>query len=863
VKREITLYTLGLSLVLPSAVSQTVASAPTSPPIAAASAPTPVPPLVPYAGVAFDAQGKPLANSASISFLIFKDETGGEPLFVETQTVAFDPTGHYKVQLGATLPNGLPTDLFSTGEARWLEVQIAGEAPQPRVLLVSVPYALKAGDAATIGGLPASAFALAGSGASTRNTAAPNLTSDIIADVTTTGGMAGFIPEFNGTATIVDSPLFIRGANVGISTTTPTATLDVNGTALLIGLLTANGGASIGGALTLPATATATAAGGFDSQLLKLYTSGYNSSTHAVVDPRFEWQAVHAGNGTASPSATLNLLSSATSAAATQTGFSFNINGTMNFAHGQTFPGTGTITGVTAGMDLTGGGTSGNVTLNLDTTKILTGVTAGTGLLGGGTSGNITLGLNPSIVPLLASNNSFTGNQAVAGDLSVSGAASAGTVNAANAFGLGGSLFATGSPSTGSVFLGFSSNTSSSGGDNTGLGVGALMYNDTGNDNTASGNAALWVNTTGSYNTASGSYALFANTGSDNTATGYDALSNNTTGNKNTAIGYSAGPDPASNSLMNSTAIGANAAVSQSNTLVLGQATAGSPGASYVNAGIGTATPRSILEAVVQASSALGPVLTLTNTGGNLDARSALDFNTYAPSTIGTYNPAARIEAIDAGGNSDFVAFEANQQGAPNRGLLTTMFIDPSGNVNVTGTFSAASKYFRIDHPLDPTNKYLVHSSVESSEMMNIYSGNVTTDELGLATVKLPNWFEAENADFRYQLTVLDERFAQAVVSKKIQNSQFTIHTNASHVEVSWQITAVRQDTYAKAHPLIVEQEKPETERGSTWDKPRLSHEQPASAVDKKFPVPQPQAMPTFKPRIHPVAATKEVTEAK
>jgi hypothetical protein len=99
--------------------------------------------------------------------------------------------------------------------------------------------------------------------------------------------------------------------------------------------------------------------------------------------------------------------------------------------------------------------------------------------------------------------------------------------------------------------------------------------------------------------------------------------------------------------------------------------------------------------------------------------------------------------------------------------------------------------------------------------MMNIYSGNVTTDDLGLATIYLPDWFEVENGDFRYQLTVVDGRFAQAVVSKKIQNHQFTIHTNVSNVEVSWQITGVRQDAYAKAHPLVVEQAKPANERGS------------------------------------------------
>ena len=136
------------------------------------------------------------------------------------------------------------------------------------------------------------------------------------------------------------------------------------------------------------------------------------------------------------------------------------------------------------------------------------------------------------------------------------------------------------------------------------------------------------------------------------------------------------------------------------------------------------------------------------------------------------------------------------------------------GNIEVTGTVFGSVKDFKIDHPLDPANKYLVHTSVESSEMINIYSGNVVTDELGLVTVTLPDWFQAENTDFRYQLTVLGGRFAQAIVSKEVANNQFTISTNASNVKVSWQITAVRQDNYAKAHPVIVEQEKPASERG-------------------------------------------------
>ena len=136
------------------------------------------------------------------------------------------------------------------------------------------------------------------------------------------------------------------------------------------------------------------------------------------------------------------------------------------------------------------------------------------------------------------------------------------------------------------------------------------------------------------------------------------------------------------------------------------------------------------------------------------------------------------------------------------------------GNIEVTGTVFGSAKDFKIDHPLDPANKYLVHASVESSEMMNIYTGNVVTDELGLATVTLPDWFQAENTDFRYQLTVVGGRFAQAIVSKESPTTSSRSTRTPRTCKVSWQITAVRQDAYAKAHPVVVEQEKPASERG-------------------------------------------------
>jgi trimeric autotransporter adhesin len=137
-----------------------------------------------------------------------------------------------------------------------------------------------------------------------------------------------------------------------------------------------------------------------------------------------------------------------------------------------------------------------------------------------------------------------------------------------------------------------------------------------------------------------------------------------------------------------------------------------------------------------------------------------------------------------------------------------------NGDILVDGTQFSDVTATRIDHPLDPANKYLIHTSVQSSEMMNIYSGNATTNELGLATVTLPEWFETENGDFRYQLTVIGGRFAQAIVSKEIADHQFTISTNASNIKVSWQITAVRQDAYAKSHPMRVEVTKSDRQRG-------------------------------------------------
>jgi hypothetical protein len=151
------------------------------------------------------------------------------------------------------------------------------------------------------------------------------------------------------------------------------------------------------------------------------------------------------------------------------------------------------------------------------------------------------------------------------------------------------------------------------------------------------------------------------------------------------------------------------------------------------------------------------------------------------------------------------------------------------GGLQVTG-----QKNFKIDHPLDPTNKYLVHSCIESPDRMNIYNGNVTTGGDGEAVVELPGYFSALNCDFRYQLTVLGQ-FAQAIVAKEIENNRFTIKTDKPNVKVSWQVTGVRQDAYARAHPMVVEQEKAPADKGH-YLMPELFSQPPEKQIGRIAP---------------------------
>jgi len=136
------------------------------------------------------------------------------------------------------------------------------------------------------------------------------------------------------------------------------------------------------------------------------------------------------------------------------------------------------------------------------------------------------------------------------------------------------------------------------------------------------------------------------------------------------------------------------------------------------------------------------------------------------------------------------------------------------GDVGITGTLYGGKGSSKIDHPLDPENKYLYHSFVESPDMMNVYNGNVVLDGRGEATVELPAYFEAANKDFRYQLTAIGVPGPKLHIAEKISGNRFKIAGGEPAMEVSWMVTGIRKDAFAEANRIQVEKDKPYQERG-------------------------------------------------
>lgn len=213
----------------------------------------------------------------------------------------------------------------------------------------------------------------------------------------------------------------------------------------------------------------------------------------------------------------------------------------------------------------------------------------------------------------------------------------------------------------------------------------------------------------------------------------------------------------------------------------------------FGNIGIGTAVPATRLQLI---GGTFHAEMSDTSTG----ARTILGWATGTTgATRGVYGRS------DSSNGSAFGVYGL----AP----VTGFGVYAEGRLAATGT-----KSFRIDHPLDPANKYLLHYCAESPEPLNTYSGNEITDERGYAVVTLPAYFEAINIDVRYQLTVIDDTdsddFVLAKIAREVRDNTFVIRTNQPHVKVSWRIEARRNDAWVRAYGAPVEVDKPEGEQG-------------------------------------------------
>jgi hypothetical protein len=884
-----------------------------------------VPPVVNFSGVLTGNDGKPLTSMVGVTFYLYKDQQGGSPLWLETQNVQPDNTGHYSVVVGSTTTQGLPTSIFASGEAHWLGVQVQGQEEEPRVLLVSAPYAFKARDAETVGGLPPSAFVLAAPASANAPSSSANSEPDpALGPFVFGSGTAGFVPLWTTTALQGDSVLFQSGSGstvtVGINTTTPAATLDVNGSVISRG------------PLQLPSTGTATAGAGFNSQPFSLQGSAFNSSTGKAIGPLFQWQTEPSGNNTSSPAGTLNLLYGSGSGSPTETGLNIASNGKITFATGQTFPGTGTVTSVGSGAGLTGGPITGSGTLSIATGGVTNSmlanssltVAAGTDLTGGGSvalGGSTTLNVDTTKVAQLNSANTFVGNQAITGNLTDTGNVTAtgsitgqtenlsattntgevlnvtqsgsayginvtapsgatgvqavaldvgvsGTANltggagvgvlgtATSGYGVYGQDFAASGASTG--VLGISSSSAGIGvaGVNGNVGVQGMSNGTQGTGvlGIASGSDGFGGQFLGGPQSVFGGAGIIGLGGNDNSASGvgggFGGLftgGNSTNGLGGTGVAGLAGTGPAS--LTGPTA-GVQGTTNGASPGVFGSDnTLSSSASGYVGNDYGVWGDSSSGQAGVLATSDNGFGVMAINSS---NSASFFGFNGNTSSTAPAFRVATQSsggEAIIGGtGCSGAIGLQFGLMGMSSNCENYTLQGDTSGNtylngsgtgkvvfrinnttpspmilnndggvtigtLDVTMALTKPAGTFKIDHPLDPANKYLYHSFVESPDMKNIYDGVAVLEANGEAVVTLPDWFQALNRDFRYQLTTIGG-FAPVYIAEEVQNNQFKIAGGKAGIKVSWQVTGIRQDAFANAHRIQVEVDKAPGDRG-------------------------------------------------
>jgi trimeric autotransporter adhesin len=296
-----------------------------------------VPTLVNFSGTLTDVNGKPLTEIMGVTFYLYQDQQGGAPLWMETQNVQPDRMGHYSVMLGSTTSQGLSPDLFASGQARWLGVQAQGQEEQPRVMLLSVPYAMKAVDAQTIGGLPPSAFVLAAPPTANAARAMGGSKAASVpatsSDVTTTGGTADKIPMFTTATNIQNSILSQTGTtaiNVGGNLNLPaTGRFELGGKLFAFGSY-ANDNAFLGFAGNTKTTGTYNTAVG--EQALGYNTTGsYNT---AIAQAALELNTTGSENTAVGDGALVSNTTGSNNTASGGGALSSNTTGSNNTASG-------------------------------------------------------------------------------------------------------------------------------------------------------------------------------------------------------------------------------------------------------------------------------------------------------------------------------------------------------------------------------------------------------------------------------------------------------------------------------------------------------------------------------------------------
>jgi len=549
-----------------------------------------VPRLIKFSGAVRDARGEPLTGVAvRLTFAVYSEQQGGAALWIESQVAQLDEQGHYNVLLGATRADGLPVELFPAGKARWLGVQVEGRDEDARVLLVSVPYALKAEDAAMLGGRRASDFVLGEQLKEEVRTQVaaqtPGIATQAVEMLVSNPPIAPAIAEGpstftcattgncvtlqqNGTGRAMSSSaisstdvLFVQqtGTGYGLWALAP-------GNVAVFGQITGSAGTSYG---VKGQTTSTTGAGVFGYNLATTGLAyGVLGQTKSTEGTAFFGRAVATTGATiglrghADSTSGTGIMGQATATSGTTTGILarvFSVNGTAlivdNTQGGKLL--SGQVNGVEKlGVDGSGNlTTSGSVTATsfsgggtLSGTQLISTVASGTAPLSV-TSNTLVPSLNadlldglhaasfqPAGVYATLGANTFTDTQTISSgnlNLPATAGSSVGVIN------LGGSPFAHGY-GAGNTFLGTNGGnfTTTGSGGNTAIGAAAFYSNTTGSYNTATGYQALYSNTTGSLNTASGWYALRSNTvANGNTASGYLALNGNTDGWYNTAMG--------------------------------------------------------------------------------------------------------------------------------------------------------------------------------------------------------------------------------------------------------------------------------------------------------------------------------------